>query len=78
MKLPTLRTITISDRTLSYRCFYKVSKKGENHWTQFYNEHGTAIFTIDENCDCPSKNRGWWRKKITEELEKISLKNETY
>ena len=76
MKKPALRTITILDRTLSYRCFVKSSKKEEKNWTQFYDELEKPLFIINENCDCPTKNRGWWRDKITQELEKLTLENE--
>lgn len=39
-------------------------------------EEPRLIFKIYEDCDCPTRSRGWWRERITRELELISRAEE--
>jgi hypothetical protein len=39
-------------------------------------EEPKKVFTINEDCDCPRRSRGWWRERIMHELELLERANE--
>jgi hypothetical protein len=39
-------------------------------------EEPKKIFTINADCDCPQRSRGWWRDKIMHELSILERSEE--